>query len=92
MSKYNLSLAEEELYVLDRLRRTSSSPDVRERASAILKVASGCSASEVARNGLLVPRRPQTVQDWVRNYLKDGLESLLIKKGRGRKPTFPPWS
>lgn len=90
MSHYNLTLSESDHHLLDRLRRTSTSATIRERAAAILKVAAGSSASEVARNGLLIPRRPQTVQEWVKSYLQFGIESLVINEGRGRKPTFPP--
>jgi hypothetical protein len=63
----------------------------RERAAAILKVASGEVGSRVAASGLLVRRDPDTVYGWLDRYLTDGVEGLTIAPGRGRKPAhFPP--
>jgi len=59
---------------------------VRERAAAILKIADGMSARQVALRGLLRPRDPDTVYAWVRRYRDEGLEGLMIRPGRGRKP------
>jgi len=58
---------------------------VRERASAILKIADGMSARQVALQGLLRRRDPDTVYAWVRRYRDEGLDGLLIRPGRGRK-------
>ncbi len=63
---------------------------VRERAAAILKVASGLSMLWVAQHGLLKRRRYETVSDWITRYEAEGLEGLLIQAGRGRKPAFSP--
>ena len=63
---------------------------VRERAAAILKVAAGQSVRQLALHGLLKPREPETVSEWIKRYLEAGLEGLLIKPGRGRKPAFSP--
>jgi transposase len=65
-------------------------PYVRERAAALLKIADGRSGRDVALNGLLKPRDPDTIYEWVRRYKKHGLKGLLIKPGRGRKPAFSP--
>ena len=65
-------------------------PYVRERAAALLKIAGGRSGRDVALNGLLKPRDPDTIYAWVRRYKKEGLKGLLIKPGRGRKPAFSP--
>ena len=66
---------------------------VRERASAILQIHQGRSGREVAHNGLLRPRRENTIYDWVSRYQQGGLAALMIKAGRGRKPAhFPPHS
>ena len=63
----------------------------RERASAILQVADGEVASQVAAHGLLVPRDPDTVYGWLDRYDEDGMDGLTIAAGRGRKPaSFPP--
>ena len=63
----------------------------RERAAAILKVAGGEVAYQVALRGLLVRRDPDTVYGWLDRYLTDGVAGLTIAPGRGRKPAgFPP--
>ena len=59
---------------------------VRERAAAILKIADGMSARQVALQGLLRRRDPDTIYAWVRRYRDEGLDGLLIRPGRGRKP------
>jgi transposase len=61
-------------------------PYVRERAAAVLKVADGMSGRQVALHGLLKPRDPDTIYGWIQRYQADGLDGLLIKPGRGRKP------
>jgi transposase len=63
-------------------------PYVRERAAAILKVANGQSAYAVARYGLLRERDPDTVYAWLERFEQEGIEGLLIKEGRGRKPSM----
>ncbi len=75
---------------LTRLRDTSVKPYLRERASAILKIADGLSAKVVARERLLRARRPETVCDWLDRFQAGGLSQLGIKAGRGRKPVFSP--
>jgi hypothetical protein len=41
---------------------------VRERAEAILKVAAGQSVRQVALQGLLKAREPETVSEWITRY------------------------
>jgi transposase len=65
-------------------------PYVRERASAILKIADGMSGRQVALYGLLKERDPDSVYGWFHSYQAEGLEGLMIKPGRGRKPAFSP--
>ena len=65
-------------------------PHVRERAAAILKVADGQSVRQVALYGLLKRHEPETVSEWIRRYLSEGIGGLLIRPGRGRKPAFFP--
>jgi hypothetical protein len=66
-------------------------PYRRERASAVLQVAEGKTASQVAAGGLLVPRDPDTVYGWLDRFDDDGVAGLTMTPGRGRKPThFPP--
>jgi hypothetical protein len=35
-------------------------------------------------------RDPETIADGLHRYLQEGLNGLLIKGGRGRKPAFFP--
>jgi len=63
---------------------------MRERAAAMLKIAEGTAPRQVALNGLHKPRQPDTVYDWVKRYLDEGIDGLVIKPGRGRKPAYSP--
>ena len=63
---------------------------MRERAAAILKVASGLSMLQVALHGLLKPRRYETISEWISRYERGGIASLQVQAGRGRKPAFSP--
>jgi hypothetical protein len=51
-------------------------PYVRERCSAILKIAEGHSAHWVAQNGLLKARNPDTVSNWLNAYEAEKLVGL----------------
>jgi hypothetical protein len=73
-----------------RQRDAAPKPFQRERAAALLKVADGLPVVEVARYGLLRPRRPGTVYGWIRDFQHRGLAVLSIRPGRGRKPAFSP--
>jgi len=63
---------------------------MRERASAILKIASGQTARQVALVGLLKPRYPKAVYRWVNRFKANGIKGLEISTGRGRKSSFFP--
>lgn len=65
-------------------------PYLREKASALLKIASGQSPHAVALRGLLKTRDPDTVYGWVTRYQTGGVAGLEVQKGRGRKPAFSP--
>jgi transposase len=75
---------------LTALRDAAAAPYLRERAAALLKIADGALAAHVARSGLLRPRQPDTVYDWLRRYRAEGVDGLRIRPGRGRKPAFSP--
>lgn len=75
---------------LTHLRDTAPQAYVRERASALLKVDAGMSAARVAREGLLRPRKPDTVYEWIDRFIDDGIAGLQMRAGRGRKPAFSP--
>ena len=85
-----LVLSPDERAALDRVRATSPKPYLRERAAALLQIADGVSAHQVARAGLLQPRDPDTVYAWLDRYQAAGLAGLTMRPGRGRKPAFSP--
>ena len=78
--------AEELQWVRDHHQKAS----MRERAAAILKVASGLSMLQVALHGLLKPRRYETISEWISRYERGGVAGLQVQAGRGRKPAFSP--
>ncbi|RLD07313.1 MAG: IS630 family transposase [Chloroflexota bacterium] len=84
------TLSKTEVVELEKVRDHHKKPYMREKASALLKVASGQSANSVALNGLHKTRDPDTVYSWLDIYEAEGIAELLIKKGRGRKPAFSP--
>src|SRR5271165_5513657 len=83
-----ISLTTAEATTLVEARDNHPVPYARERAAAVLKVASGWSVRRIAADGLLRPRRPETVGDWVDRYLERGVVALAIRPGRGRKPVY----
>jgi Winged helix-turn helix len=90
MQRMELDLTAEEQDALIAMRDHHPKPYMRERAAALLKVHGGTSALEVARRGVLKPRRPDTVRDWVHRYRQHGLGALRIRPGRGRPAAFSP--
>lgn len=88
--RLSLTLTAEARAELDEVRRRHPKPYLRERATALLRIADGASAAAVADHGLLVARHPDTVRAWVHRYLAEGLAGLAIRPGRGRPPAFGP--
>lgn len=86
----HIELKASEKKALEQARDHSPKAYVRERAAAILKIAEGQSASQVAQHGLLKRRQYQTVCQWVRRYQDGGLPALFVRQGRGRKAAFSP--
>lgn len=89
-ARYQLTLSAAQVAELTRLVRTARDPYVRERASAIFKVAEGESIRQVALHGCLRGRKPQTVGEWIRRYLEQGETGLHVLPGRGRPRVFSP--
>lgn len=85
-----IDLPEEDREELLEMRDTHEKAYIRERATAILKIANGEVPRQVALNGLLKPRDPDTVYDWVHRYKAEGIAGLYIREGRGRKPAYSP--
>ena len=81
--------AEERSQLELHLRSTTTSLGLARRCRAILGVADGLPLVEVAR---LVDLTEKHVRKWVQRFLKDRLEGLRDRPGRGRKPVFSPRS
>jgi hypothetical protein len=79
--------AEERDRLEQRLRCTTTSLGLARRCRAILGVADGLALVEVAR---LVDLTEKHVRKWVQRFLKDRLDGLHDRPGRGRKPVFSP--
>ncbi len=90
MHNPRLELSHAERRELERIRDHHPKPYMRERAAAVLKLADGHSARFIALWGLLKQRDPETVGAWRRLYLAEGINGLVIRPGRGRKPAFSP--
>ena len=88
--RIRVSLSEEQEDQLEQARDAHPKAFIRERAAAVLKVASGKSVSDVAEQGLLKRHEPETVHLWVKRYLQAGLSGWQVKAGRGRKARFSP--
>lgn len=87
MPQRQVDLTTKQRQELAHLRDTATKPYLRERAAAILKVADGTPAAVVARTGLLRARKADTIYDWINRYQDHGIDGLLIRAGRGRKPS-----
>jgi hypothetical protein len=79
--------AEEQSELERRLRSTTISLGLARRCRTILEVAEGRPLVEVAR---LVDLTEKHVRKWVQRFLKDRLDGLHDRPGRGRKPVFSP--
>lgn len=91
-ARLEITLTAEQRRELETLRDQSEKPYLRERAAAILKVAQGMTARQVALQGLLKPRHPDTVYAWIHRWQSLGSAGLCIQAGRGRKPAFSPYA
>ena len=85
-----IELTNAERVELEQLRDHGLKAYLRERAAAILKIAEGMSAREVAQHGLLKKRKHQTICDWAHRYQSEGIKGLTLRQGRGRKAAFFP--
>lgn len=81
---------EEEKTELEAVRDKYPKAYVRERAAALLKIAAGQSPHQVALEGLFKRRDPDTIYSWLERYEAEGIDGLLVREGRGRKPAFSP--
>ena len=67
-ARRKLELTPEEQAELERVRDHNPRPYLRERAAALLKIAQGQTPHQVARQGLLKPRDPDSVYAWLNAY------------------------
>jgi hypothetical protein len=88
--RIKVELSEEQREELERVCRRNGKAYLRERASAVLKVAQGQSMNWVAEKGLLQRHEPETIKGWISRYLEQGLKGWQVRAGRGRKPAFSP--
>ena len=65
--------------------KNGKQPVYRQRCQIILLKADGRSSADVAR---IVGQCTMSVNNWVVRYKEFGIEGLLTKAGRGRKPTL----
>ena len=89
-ARRTLHVSVEEREAREDLRDHAPTPYVRERAAALLLIASGVLPAVVARERVLRPRHPETVYLWLNRWEAEGIDSLPIRDGRGRKPAFSP--
>jgi hypothetical protein len=78
-----LKLTKRQRHELEDQRDHHPDAYVRERCSAVLKVADGQAAHAVARQGLLKPRDPDAVYAWLDFYEAEGLTGLIAHRQGG---------
>jgi len=86
----HLELSASEREELEAVRRHDGRPYMREKAAALLKIADGQVASQVAERGLLQSHDPDIIYRWLKRWQTQGVAGLVVKKGRGRKAAFSP--
>lgn len=80
-----LKLSEEQQQALSELRKRTKAEEVRERCAALLKIANGASAHQVAQQGLLRQRDPDTVYKWLDIYEAEGMAGLQAHRHGGQR-------
>lgn len=76
-TRRELKLTQRKIQELEDCRDHDERPYVRERCAALLKIAAGESPYHVACAGLLKPRDPDTVYEWLTYYEAEGLAGLI---------------
>ena len=88
MRQLTLELSTEQRAELERTRDRDHRAYMRECAAALLKVADGQSAHQVANHALNNKRQADTLYRWIRKYKSDGLAGLVHKQ-RGHRGFSP---
>ena len=86
MPRRTLTISEEERKYLEQTRDRDPRPYLRERAAALLKVADGQVAHDVALRGLHKPREPDTIYAWLDDFQK----TRRLKVRPACRRTFSP--
>ena len=82
-SRRTLRLKTREQRELEHYRDHDPRPYVRERCSALLRIAAGETPPAVARHGVLKPRDPDTLYGWLQVYQEEGVAGLLAHQQGG---------
>ena len=84
-----IKLNEVERQTLEQMRAHHAKPYMREKAAALLRIADGQSAHEVAINGILKPREPDTIYRWLNSYERNGIAGLFqpVRRRRAFSPS-----
>ena len=82
-TRRTLRLKTREQRELEHYRDHDARPYVRERCSALLKVAAGEAPHAVARQGVLKPRDPDTLYGWLTAYEEEGVAGLVAHQHGG---------
>jgi transposase len=72
-----LKLSRKEISRLQAVRDRHATPYLRERVGAMLKIAAGLSVPQVARQGLLKARKPDSVYGWLSQDVGYGVAGLF---------------
>ncbi len=78
-----IEISPETRQALIELRDATKYEYIRERCAAILKIADGTSAHQVAKTGLLRPRDPDTVYGWLDLLESEGIAGLKAHRQGG---------
>jgi len=84
-SRRTLRLKTREQRELEHYRDHDVRPYVRERCSALLKIAAGETPHALARQGGLKPRDPDTLYGWLQIYADEGMAGLVAHQQGGER-------
>jgi hypothetical protein len=85
-TRRTLVLKTREQQELEHYRDHDARPYVRERCSALLRIAAGEAPHAGARQGVLKPRAPDTLYGWLQVYEEEGVAGLLAHQHGGGPP------
>lgn len=88
-AKLRLDLSAEQREQLERWTKNPPKAHLRRKAWALLLLAAGHPAYQVAQDRRVQVHRT-TVSEWLRRYLSAELGGLKQNPGQGRKPIFSP--